>query len=75
MRVTAKKSISKEQFSTLSNDIGFSVMDVARLAGVGEATAQRWSDGRSRVPHSVATLLKLMTKRPELAPVIEECAQ
>ena len=72
MRVKAKKSITEKELAHLLCDLGYSVMDMARLAGVGEATAQRWADGRSRIPHSVTVLLRLIKNRPELAYVIEE---
>lgn len=51
--------------------LGYSQQAFATLVGASPRTGQKWALGESRVPGSVALLIRLLMARPELKPVVE----
>ncbi|MFM7066649.1 MAG: helix-turn-helix domain-containing protein [Gammaproteobacteria bacterium] len=51
--------------------LGYSQQAFARLVGASPRTGQKWALGETRVPGSVALIIRLLMARPELKPVVE----
>lgn len=51
--------------------LGYSQQAFAKLVGASPRTGQKWALGETRLPGSVALLLRLLIARPELKPVVE----
>jgi hypothetical protein len=48
------------QYATAIKALGLSQRGAAKVLGVDERTSRKWIAGDSRIPHSVALLLRLM---------------
>jgi len=51
------------QFARAIEQLGLSQRKAGRFLGVDERTSRKWIAGESRIPHSVALLLRLMIAR------------
>ncbi len=48
------------EFRGALDRLGLSQVRAAKLLGVHDKAARNWAAGRNKVPHAVATLLRLM---------------
>lgn len=64
--------MSQSEYRAALDRLGFTQHGFARLAGVIPRTAEKWALGETRVPGSVALILRLLLARPELLSVVAE---
>lgn len=63
--------MTPKQYQTAIDQLGLSQRGAGRFLGVDERTSRKWIAGDSRIPESVAKLLRLMVKleiKPENVP-------
>ena len=64
--------MTHEEYRDALDDLGYTQEEAASLLGVSPRTSRKWALDETRIPGSVAILLRLMRSRPELKPVIED---
>lgn len=64
--------MSPEEFRQALDALDLSQQAVAVMMGASPRTGQKWALGETRIPGSVALLLRLLVTHPFLLPVVHE---
>jgi transcriptional regulator with XRE-family HTH domain len=64
-----------EEYRQALKKLGLTQEGAAALVGSDPRTGRRWATGERSVPPPMATLVRLLLKRPELVAVVRECAK
>lgn len=70
----SQSAMSAGEYLSAIAALGFSQQGFAKLVGASPRTGQKWGLGETRVPGSVAVLLRLLLARPELVGQIRQDA-
>lgn len=68
------KEMKPDELRDALEGFGFAQQRFAEALGYSARAGQRWATGESRVPGSVAVILRLLLARPELVTVLAEIA-
>ena len=66
--------MTADEFRAALDSLGFTQEGFAARVGASGRTGRKWALGETRVPGSVAVLLRLLVARPELVPVLDHVA-
>ena len=68
--LAAGASMAADEYRQAIEKLEFSQQSFAKAVGASPRTGQKWALGETRIPGSVAMLLRLLLARPELVSVM-----